>query len=236
MSLDSLSDRLKLAMYEAGVTQSWLAVRVGMTQGAVQKLVSGKASSSRRIVDIAKALGVHPDWLSTGNGPMKNEYRPESLKRLDKEINELLDKRTAIPDDEVEVPLLQDIEFACGDGSIGDKGYDGLKLRFSKSSLRRVGANTDGSGIICFPVHGNSMDPLIPSGATVAINCNDKKIIDGKIYAINQEGWKRLKSLHRTGPNEITIRSYNSAEYPDETLNINELEVIGRMFWVSILF
>ncbi len=236
MTLDSLAGRLKLAMYEAGVTQSWLAERVGITQGAIQKLVSGHAQSSRRIVDIAKALNVNPEWLDKGTGPMQAKPKSSIPPEKDWGKVESWDSKTPLDSDEVEVPFLMDIEFACGDGSVADEDYNGYKLRFSKSTLRKVGANSDGSGVLCFPAHGNSMEPIIPDGATVAVNCNDKKIVDGKIYAINQDGWKRLKTLYRTGPNQITIRSFNSSEHPDEVHDMNTLEVIGRVFWTSIIF
>lgn len=146
------------------------------------------------------------------------------------------DKNTPLPADEVEVPFLKDIEFACGNGRIQDEDHNGFKLRFSKATLRRVGANTDGTGVLCFPAVGNSMEPLIPDGATVAINCNDKRIVDGKVYAVNQDGWKRLKMLYRVGPDKVSLRSYNSQEHPDEEHALSEIEIIGRMFWSSMLW
>lgn len=85
---------------------------------------------------------------------------------------------------------MKDIEFACGDGSFTDTDYNGFKLRFSKATMRRIGANSDGEGVICFPARGDSMEPVIFNGTTVAVNTRDKKIVDGKIYAINQGGLK----------------------------------------------
>ena len=94
---------------------------------------------------------------------------------------------------------MRDIELAAGDGSYNEEDYNGFKLRFSKATLRRIGARTDGSGVLCFPARGNSMEPNIPDGSTVAVSTDDKQIVDGKIYAINRDGWKRLKILYRVG-------------------------------------
>ncbi len=238
----TLAERLKLAMREAGLTQAALADRVGVSQAAIQKLTSGSAKSSTRIVDIARALGVRPAWLSDENGAMKESadgtHHPDSELPPEGEwlAVEPWDKSTPLASDEVEVPFLKDIEFACGDGSVIEEDYNGFMLRFSKATLRRKGVNTDGSGVLCFPAHGNSMEPVIPEGTTVAVNCNDKKIVDGKLYAINQNGWKRLKLLYRTGPETITIRSYNSSEWPDEEAELASIEVIGRVFWSSTLW
>lgn len=135
----------------------------------------------------------------------------------------------------MEVPFLKDIEFACGTRRIMNEDHNGFKLRFSKSTLRRVGANSDGSGVLCFPAKGDSMEPFIPDGTTVAVNTNDKRIIDGKIYAINQNGWNRIKLLYQIGPNTVSIRSDNSAEHPVEEKSLGEVDIIGRVFWWAVL-
>lgn len=234
MNGTTFSDRLKDSMQKAGLTQSQLAEAVGVSQGAIQKLVSGKAKSTTKLVQIANVLGVRPEWLSEGVGAVRksDDFPPEEKWAK----IETWDSRTPLENDEVEVPFLKDIEFACGSGRVMEDDYNGYKLRFSKSTLRRVGASTDGSGIICFPAAGNSMEPLIPDGTTVAVNIEDKKIVDGKIYAINQEGWKRIKLLYRTGPDEVTIRSYNADEYPDEVAKMSNVEVVGRVFWTSTVW
>ncbi|WP_017803338.1 XRE family transcriptional regulator [Winslowiella toletana] len=238
----TLAERLKLAMREAGFTQTGLAQRAGVTQAAIQKLTSGKAKSSTRIGDIARALDVRTDWLADEIGPMRGNddggHHASSTIPPESEWIPVSpwDKHTPLDDDEIEVPFLKDIEFACGDGSVSDEDYNGFMLRFSKATMRRSGVNTDGSGVLCFPAHGNSMEPVIPEGTVVAVNCNDKKIVDGKLYAISQGGWKRLKLLYRTGPEKLAIRSYNSAEYPDEEADMQGIEVIGRVFWSSTLW
>ncbi|MCL9671541.1 helix-turn-helix transcriptional regulator [Citrobacter sp. MNAZ 1397] len=231
----TLAERLKEARNAQGLTQKALGELVGVSQAAIQKIEAGKAEQTTKLVDIARALKVRPEWLGSGLGEMK--VSSDSLPP-EKEwgIVDAWDKNTPLPSDEVEVPFLKDIEFACGNGRVQDEDHNGFKLRFSKATLRRVGANTDGTGVLCFPAVGNSMEPLIPDGATVAINCNDKRIVDGKVYAVNQDGWKRLKMLYRVGPDRISLRSYNSQEHPDEEHPLSEIEIIGRMFWSSMLW
>ncbi|EHT8069647.1 helix-turn-helix transcriptional regulator [Salmonella enterica] len=241
MRHDTFADRLTYAMNEAGYTQASLGDAIGMAQPSVWKLTSGKTKNTRKLFEISRVLGVRPEWLSDGEEPMRvdgmlpgnpNSTIPDESTWV---ALESWDSKTPISSDEVEVPYLKDIEFACGDGRVIDEDHNGYKLRFSKSTLRRVGANSDGSGVICFPARGNSMEPNIPDGTTVAVNTNDKKIIDGKIYAINENGWKRVKILYRSGPDRISIRSFNSAEYSPEDKPLNDIEIIGRVFWWSVI-
>ncbi|PHM60936.1 helix-turn-helix domain-containing protein [Xenorhabdus ishibashii] len=64
----TLADRLKEAMKERGLTQSALAKEADMAQSMIWKLISGKAAKTGKLVDIAKVLGVRPEWLSDGSG------------------------------------------------------------------------------------------------------------------------------------------------------------------------
>jgi len=235
--MKTFAERLNAAMSAAGISQGQLAEKVGISQPAIQKMTSGKTSGSRKMVELAHALNVRPEWLSSGNGSMRDGDQKESSVPPESEWNkvETWDDHTPVNSDEVEVPFFKDIEFACGDGRTGDEDYNGYKLRFSKSTLRRIGASTDGHGIICFPARGNSMEPNIPDGTTVAVNTEDKKIVDGKMYAISEDGWKRIKLLYRTGPETVSIRSYNSIEHPPEEKPLSKIEVIGRVFWWSVL-
>lgn len=237
----TFSERLEMAMKESGHTQGSLAKAVGMAQSSVWKLVSGGAQGSRKLVDIAKVLGVRPEWLSDGSEPMRAEgvkpYHPDSTIPPESEWGtvDAWDSNTPLLDGEVEVPFYKDIELAAGDGSCCNEDFNGFKLRFSKSTLRRVGANTDGSGVICFPARGNSMEPVIPDGATVAVDTDNKRIVDGEIYAIDHGGLRRVKQLYRKPGGKILIRSFNRDEYEDEEVDESESEIIGYVFWYSVI-
>ncbi len=235
----TFADRLNLAMKEAGLSQGALAKASGLAQPTIWRLANGKGNGSTKVIDIAMALNVSPEWLASGKGQMRidlkdyHDPRSETPPLPEWQPVAAWDASTALGDDEVEVPFLKDIEFACGDGSVSEDDYNGYKIRFSKSVLRRIGARTDGTGVLCFPARGDSMEPRIFDGATVAVNIDDKKISDGKIYAINENGWKRIKMLYQVGPDTVSIRSYNKADYPDEIRKMSEVEVIGRVFWTS---
>lgn len=68
----TLAERLKEARSARGLTQKALGDLVGVSQAAIQKIETGKANQTTKLVDIANALGVMPDWLSSGEGSMHN--------------------------------------------------------------------------------------------------------------------------------------------------------------------
>jgi phage repressor protein C with HTH and peptisase S24 domain len=235
--LMSIADRVKNRRLELGYTQVQLADAANTSQQAIQQLEHGKTKQPTYLLDLAEALKCEAQWLLTGSGMAPKPFIPNSMAIQENELGIVEDweKSTSLFSDGIEVPFLRDIELVAVDGDFKEEDHSGLKLRFSKGTLRRVGARVDGKGVLCFPVRGNSMEPQIPEGATVAVNTEDKQIVDGKIYVINESGWKRMKILYRIGPNAVSIRSYNKDEHPDEEKSLSDVEVIGRVFWYAAL-
>lgn len=74
---NTLAERLKMAMaMRDNMTQAALAEASGVAQPTIWRLVSGKAKSSGKMVDIANALGVNADWLANGVGDMQGRSGP----------------------------------------------------------------------------------------------------------------------------------------------------------------
>lgn len=241
--MKSLADRLKEAMINAGITQAQLAQLVDVSQPAINRLVTGKTTSSRKITEIARVLSVSPGWLVDGVGGMQQErepvYHPDTyFDSRNENLNqqEPWDHSKPLDLSEADVPYLNDIDSVPDDGKISHGESNYMFLRVKKDVLSQAGARVDGSGVVCFLHSGDSMDPFIPDGSRVFIDCNNKKIIDGKIYVISQNGWKRLRQLYRTAPELVSIRSFNTANHPDEEAKMGEFEVVGRVFMTSTLW
>lgn len=237
MKNTTFAERLNLAMKMRGMTQVELAESVGMAQPSVWKLTSGKAQSSRKAVEIAKSLNVDPVWLTTGGGTSPDFLLKEQdgVNKDELSVRKISEwgNGTPLDDDEVEVPYFKSIELAAGVGCTNNEDHDNFKLRFSRSTLRRYGISP--SGVCAFPVHGESMEPIIPNGTTVFVNCDDKKVVDGGVYFIEQDDLFRVKVLLRQPGGKIIIRSYNSIDYPDEIADIESVKVVGRVFNMSVM-
>ncbi|CDG21033.1 Repressor protein CI [Xenorhabdus poinarii G6] len=232
-----MHERIKQARLAKKLTQAELAERLGISPQSVQQWESSTEPRKSRLTALASILDADVNWLLFGESispPKKNDIEQLPPEQEWTTISPW-DSRTPLDNDEVEVPFLKDIEFACGNGGCINVDYNGFKLRFSKATLRRIGAPTDGSTVLCFPAKGDSMEPVIPNGTAIAIDISNKKIIDGKVYAIEQDGLKRLKCIYRRPKGKLLIRSYNRDEYEDEVADEDQVSIIGRMFWYSVL-
>lgn len=225
-----IGERIREARKDMGLSQEGVGKAMGVSKAAVSKW-EGSDNIPKDLHKLSDILNVNLDWLKTGEGSKKkiDGIPVNSLNQTEvidwSSNNELLD-------DEVEVPFYKSIELAAGHGSFSDEDYNGFKLRFSKSFLRRKSVQKE--NIACFPAHGDSMEPVIPNGATVVVDTAKKDINDGDIYAICHGGLCRLKRLYRSPNNIIRIVSYNSIDFPDEYDTATNIIVIGRVFHYSV--
>lgn len=225
-------------LYEAaeklkGVSgQSNLARLLNVSPQVVKNWETRGVSASG-LVNAAKVIGVSVAWVETGEGEMAAIKQPESNALPLGKIDEW-DNDTPLSDDDCEAPLYKEIKLSAGNGFADDiEDYNGYKLRFSRNTLRKHGINP--ADVVCVMADGDSMEPVFPSGATLGIDTGSKNIRDGQIYAINHGGLLRTKILHKLPENKVRIRSYNQSEYPDEEASLDDLSVIGRVFWWSVM-
>ena len=77
-----IGDNIKELRKNFGITQQELAAKVGITQGAVASVESGKRNISEHILkSISKIYGVRLEWLKTGEGEM---YASKDLSIIDR--------------------------------------------------------------------------------------------------------------------------------------------------------
>ena len=214
-----LKDRLKQARAAKKLSQARLAEIVGVSQASIMYIENGRNKGSTKIIDIAKALDVSPDWLLHGKELGNAEI-------LDTKINEW-DDNTTIPDDIVAIPYLNGFSLSAGTGAVNsDIPYDGAKLWFSKSFLKRRCA--DITKVFSINVRGDSMSPRFDEGGVVVIDSLNNTFEDGKVFAVHYDGQDFIKTLRWMPGGMILVESenpvYRAFEVPAEELNI-----IGRV-------
>lgn len=236
--MNTLKDRLEELMAEHGLTtQQQLADFAGVSKGLVGQWFNGSTGlGAKPLLAFGKKTRFSTQWLADGTG---EKYQSDSTgKPIESNatafaVVETWQDGTPLNDAECEVPFLKEVRLAAGSGSFEAADFNGYKLRFHESSLRRKGINP--KDVVCVSADGNSMEPVFPDGATLGVDTSQKHIKDGKIYAINHDGWLRTKILYRLPGNRIRIHSYNEDEHPDEEVDAADIQIIGRVFWWSVL-
>ncbi|OBS34002.1 LexA family transcriptional regulator [Pseudomonas syringae] len=208
------------------------------TQQTYAAFESGVAQNTRFALQIAQVLGLSMKELAY---PRTDSLHSEGPKRSEAELLgaiEVWDDETPLDSDEVEVPLLKEVELSAGHGSLAIQQYSSAKLRFGKLTLRRQGIEP--AAVICVSVSGSSMEPVLPNGSTVGVDQSKKEIKDGDIYALSHNDHLRVKMLYKLPFGGIRMRSFNREEYPDEEysqerIELEDIKILGRVFWYSVL-
>lgn len=238
MNNENSGERLRKLLDEAQLTPTEAARKFGITTQNLNNWF-GRGIPARQTLSVAKALNVRQEWLASGEGEMRSA--PGSVEASASYLGPIdpWDDSTPLDGDEVYVPFLKEVELSAGQGRTTVEQSASRKLRFAKQTLRKQ--NVQPSEAVCATVSGNSMEPVLPDGSVVGIDRGNVNVVDGKMYAIDHGGQLRVKLLYRLPGGGIRMRSYNREEHPDEEYSgaemiNNEILVVGRVFWSSVLW
>ncbi|OQS39784.1 transcriptional regulator [Chromobacterium haemolyticum] len=67
----TLGTRVKAEREKRGWTQEALARKAGVGATTITDIETGRSRATTRLIDIARALAVNPQWLESGTGPRK---------------------------------------------------------------------------------------------------------------------------------------------------------------------
>lgn len=222
------------------ITQEAAGEALGITQGAFSNYLNGRIALNLEIaIGISKLFGIP---ISTFSPRLAKDIASASGRKAQSlEPNaELIgamapwDSNTPLYDDEVALPFYKEVEMAAGCGASEVIEVPGRLLRFARSTLRDAGVQPEHA--VCASIKGRSMERLILDGATIGIDTSDKVIVDGEIYAFDQDGMLRVKYMYRTPGGGVRIRSENAEEFPDEFLTpeqFAQIRMLGWVFWWS---
>lgn len=227
--MQTISDRIRELRKERGLTQKALAQKVGVSQGSVAHWErDANKLNAANMQALAQALKTSSQYILSG----KPDQEP-----LGSPVDEW-DDNTPLGEDDYEVPYLLDLEAAAGVGKLVDYANNTARIRLSKSTLKKCGVERESA--VCLRVKGDSMEPVLPDGTTIGVDTGNTTIVDGKLYLVQHGNLLRAKALYKLPNQGVRLRSYNTAEYPDEILTAQDIEhedfvVKGRIFWYSVL-
>lgn len=255
-----IAAKFKARRKELGMSQAELARLVAanlppgerFTQQSYASFESGKTRNTRYVVQISAALGMpaaqlysfenalsmsvmerSKPYLVTPGGSDQNPSEAVLLGPID-----VWDDTTPLDDDEVEVPLLKEVELSAGNGREPSQNHAKTTIRFGARSLRSKGVDPENA--VCVTVTGDSMEPVLPNGSTAGVDRGRTTIKDGEMYALLHNDHLRVKVLYNLPTGGIRMRSFNRDEYPDEEyspdrVSNESIQVYGRIFWYSVL-
>ncbi|ALE60886.1 putative HTH-type transcriptional regulator [Salmonella enterica] len=199
------------------MSQGALAKASGVAQPTIWRLTSGNARGSTKIVEIANALGVSSEWLSTGIGPMKKDGTTP--------INASPSSNT------FKIDIL-DLEVSAGPGVINREFVEILRsVEYSQDDARHMFDGRKAENIRIINVRGDSMSGTIEPGDLLFVDVSIKNFDGDGIYAFLYDDTAHVKRLQKMKDKLLVIsdnKSY-SAWDPIERDEMNRVFVFGKV-------
>lgn len=223
----TFAQRVQYAMKMEGLTQAALALKASISQAAIQKITSGKSQRTKKLLEISRALNVRPEWLGDGLEPMRDKWAQEGIKCERMQID---DPTHPINKNEYEFPLYSRMERLL---IPRDKGREETLKMIRLPMDIAINTKTAITDSVAILAPDASMYPTIQEGAIVAVDESITEIRNGKIYAVSIGGLCMLRILYSLPNSMVKIRSLNQNEYPDDTLSLSDIKILGKVFYTA---
>jgi len=125
------------------------------------------------------------------------------------------------------IKYLNDVNASAGGGA--DEQYEEIEeIEIPEHFVFMLGGERELKNIEAINVSGDSMEPTFSYNDIVFINRSKTDINRGGIFTIRTDGGLFIKRIQQRVDGKVDILSDNSV-YPTQTLNPNEIEVLGRV-------
>ncbi len=212
----------------------------GYDQTSLSRFERGmQGATPDRIAAICDALDVSVGMVYNELDRMNGiELKPLSIKDLatDDDSPDAKDVTLSCVDF-VTAPYLDFISLPAGENLSMDELKTTETAELPTAALTQAQVKLE--NVLCAKIRDDSLDPVIPAGAMVAINAGDIArgtgafgLVHGKVYAVNHLGMVRFARVYGLPGGGYRLKFYNK-EYPEEKHTEEDVVIIGRVFWYS---
>lgn len=217
--MNTLADRINQRMSELdNMTQEELAKLAKVSQSAVHKLCTGKAKQTRKLIEIAAALKVQPQWLATG-------LLPKAL-GMDESAYDNVTLGIKIPPAAlVKVPVV-------GTAQLGDDGYWAEMDYPTGHGDGHVEFYCRDENAYAVRCRGSSMMPRIRDGEFVVLETKASPIPGDDVLVKHMDGRVMVKRYLYERDGMIHLMSINET-YPPHSFPRSDIELFHKVCGIA---
>ncbi|WP_294640122.1 helix-turn-helix transcriptional regulator [uncultured Aureimonas sp.] len=235
-TVSEFKDRLQELVSERRSANAF-ASEVGIGQTLLRQYLKGATPGLDKVVQIAKATGIHINWLATGEGPRDSS---DQLLQIGVRTQPEQTGTPAVihvptpdmPDDAIVLIPLMDVQPSAGSGTIVEAEPVLGRVAFDAAWLRARSITPTAAKVLT--ARGDSMEPTIRSGDTLIVDTAIDQAVDNGIYVLVYGEALLVKRLRIRLDSTVVITSDNQAAGFDEIVTpdrIDLLRIAGRVMW-----
>ncbi|QZA80258.1 helix-turn-helix domain-containing protein [Deefgea piscis] len=227
----NLSTRLKQALSASSLKQKDLAKRIGVTPSAITQWKTGniKQLEASNLLNIARELGINPEWLATGKGEMSSEKHALTViqtSALDIENENIANSHVFIPE----------LKVAPVQGTAIWDTNPAHQQAFDAEWAMKIHLNPTHCAWLSSP--DRAMEPRIQEGDCMVVDYHDTQPQSNKVYVLATNGELAVRRIHVELNKSLSIRADSSDKksYPDKEVaadQVHLVQIIGRVIAVS---
>ncbi len=213
--LAMVGDRINARLSDLGMSQSELARRVGVSQGTIAQLVSGRSRSSSHLHKIASELRTTPAYLAGETEDPNVGYVPTpSAETVAAELG---------------LVAVRELDLTLGMGSTYLDVPVTETIRHFPIEWLRLYTRADPANLIFAQGVGDSMMPTLLDSDLLLIDCSQQSLnVSDKIWAVSYAGLGAVKRLRAKPDGGVDLLSDNTL-VPNVTAYDGELHILGRV-------
>lgn len=217
--MTSLSERLKVAIADAGISKTELARRCGVKPPSVSGWFSGKSKFLRgeNLLRAAAALNVSDTWLATGRG------HRERTKAADPALVPIRETAAHY----VRMPVLEGFAGMGRGDYVGDYPEVVQYLDVTREWATHALHGVPFDAVRVITGRGTSMRGVFDDGDLVFLDSRVKEFVGDAAYCFRWNGLVYIKRLQRVDRRRLRILSANP-DYPPVDAPADEIDIGGR--------
>lgn len=201
--METLAERINIALQTKGLSVNALARQVGVSYPAMRKITKGETLNPKFLFEIAEALNVSVEWLKTGEGSSENLSDDPS-------------------DDHIRFERL-DVIAALGDGYINNETAEVVDFVHVDKAWARENLGGNLSRIQVITARGDSMQGTIEDGDVLFVDTSVRSFEGEGVYLLSFADGLKAKRLQASVSGGLMVISDNPL-YRTETIENDKLE------------
>lgn len=210
----TFGERVKEMRELRGLTRDALAKRARVAGSTITDIEDGTNQQSRKLAQIARALGANPLYLTDGILPKESEEIGISLAVYERDSGE------------ISIPQL-DVLGSMGTGAIPPDHIDVVRnVIVNRKELEKQCSFTAPQNLQIITGYGRSMKPTFSDGDPLLVDVGVTSVTIDAVYVFEIEGELFIKGLQRLPGGRLRVISHNREENDPWEINPFQMETL----------
>lgn len=218
--MSTFGERVRRLREKRGLNKAQLARAAKLSPSTINEIEDGTNETTRKLSQLARALGANPLYLTDGKLPEDAE---------DVSVSVAVHNRST---GDISIPQL-DVQASMGPGSVPPDHVDVVRnVVVNRKELEKQCSFTSPQNLQIITGYGRSMKPTFQDGDPLLVDTGVSTVTVDAVYVFEIEGELFIKGLQRLPGGRLRVISHNRDEndpWEIDPFQMESLKIRGRV-------